>query len=207
MDYFDELMKILRRWDHLGSRITARGVRLICKTPHRGSMAYLHRVYEPLNEDQICLLEMKIGRRLPPALRTFYQKANGLSIFAGELAIQGLRHDYSRELTDEGAYQPGSLEYGNTLERIRGWSSDIVLFGWYPMDPGFNVYIHDGEDKVIMCPRRNIEPTLYEWPDFPTFLLTEADRLAKLFNEEGRLIDENMPTVPLEAIRRQEKIH
>ena len=207
MDYFDRLMKILRKWDHLGSRTTARGVRLIGKTPHRGSMAYFHDVYELLSEEQISLIEQKILRPLPSALRTFYRKANGLSIFSNELSIGGLRHDYSRELTDEGAYQPGSLEEGNLYERIQGYSNDMVFFGWYMMDPGFNVYIRDGEEKIIMCPRRQTEPTLYEWPDFETFLLSEAERLAALFNTEGRLIDNEIPTIPPEALRRHGQVH
>lgn len=207
MDYFDRILEVFEQWDHLGNRTTTRGVRLIGKTPDRGAMAYLHSVYEPLDDDQISLLEQKISRPLPPALRSFYQKANGLRMFSGELSIQGLRHDYSRELTDEGTYQPISLEYGNVLEEVQGYSSDMVFFGWYMMDPGFKVFIRDGEEKVIMCPRRHTEPTLCEWPSFETFLLSEANRLAKLFNENGCLIDEEIPTIPPDALRRQGHVH
>lgn len=203
MDYFDALMEILNRWAHLGSRVTQRGVRLIGQQLFRSEWSYLHCVYEPLDEAGLGKLQASLGRPLPPVLREFYAKANGLYLFNGingALGIQGLRHDYGRELCDE-SYQPVSLEYGNAIERVKGHSSDMTFFGWYKHD-GSNLYCRDGDSRVFMCPRLSVEPTLCEWPDFQTFLLSETERLAAFFSADGRQIDEKMPTIPPEALRR-----
>ncbi len=205
MDYFDEFMAILNRWAHLGSRIIQRGVRVIGKTLssiQQNKIVDMHDIYEPLDESSVLRLEAMLRKPLPPALRAFYRKANGLRIFGGELAIKGLRHDYSRELTDEGMYQPVSLEYGNTIERPKGYNREMTFFGWYYYDAS-KLYARSDDKRIFMCPRRTVEPTLCEWSDFQTFLLSEAERLAALFDEEGHLIDKDMPTIPLEALKRQ----
>jgi hypothetical protein len=209
MDYFDSLMEVLNRWVHLGSRTTERGVRLIGKMPsfiQKNKIIDMHLVYEPLDEASITRLENTIGKPLPPALRAFYRKANGLSIFGGKLSLKGLRHDYSRELTDEGMYQPVSLEYSNTIERLKGYDPAMTFFGWYSYDSS-KVYARSDDRRIFMCPRRTVEPTLCEWPDFETFLISEAERLAILFDKEGRLIDETVTGLPLEALRKSGQLH
>ena len=209
MNYFDSLMTVLNRWAHLGSRVTKRGVRLIGETPsliQKNKLITLHVVYEPLNETGILRLETILDHPLPTALRDFYSKANGLSIFGGMLSLQGIRHDYSRALTDEGMYQPVSLEYGNTTERPKGYTPNMTFFGWYDYD-GSKIYARTDDRRIFMCPRYTVEPTLCEWPDFQTFLLSEAERSADLFEEGGRMIDEEVPGVPLEALKRAGHLH
>lgn len=137
MHYFHSLMAILNRWAHLGNRKTPQGIRLIGQMPsliQRDKLIPMHVVYEPLDESDILRLETILGHALPSALRAFYTKANGFSIFGGILSMKGLRHDYSREINDKGIYQPVSLEYGNTIERPRGYSSDMTFFCWYDYD-------------------------------------------------------------------------
>jgi len=209
MYYFDSLMAILNRWAHLGNRMTQSGVRLIGETPsliQKNKSLILHVVYEPLDQVDILRLENIIAHSLPTALRDFYCRANGLNIFGGKLAMMGLRHDYSRALTDEGMYQPVSLEYGNTTERPKGYTPDMTFLGWYSYDAS-NVYARSGDKRIFMCPRYTVEPTLYEWPDFQIFLLSEAERLANLFDERGYMIDETDPGVPPEALKIARQMH
>jgi hypothetical protein len=209
MYYFDSLMAILNRWAYLGNRVTGRGIRLIGETPsliQKNKLITMHVVYEPLDEAGILHMEAILDHPLPAALRDFYSRANGLSIFGGMLSIKGFRHDYSRALTDEGMYQPVSLEYGNTTERPRGYTPDMTFFGWYSYDAS-KVYARSYDERIFMCPRYTVEPTLCEWPDFQTFLLSEAKRLADLFDERGHMLDEKVPGVPLEALKRAGRIH
>lgn len=166
----------------------------------------MHILYEPLDDAFISRLEMVIGKPLPPALSEFYRKANGFSIFGGKFSMKGLRHDYSRELTDEGMYQPVSLEYENTTKRPKGYTADMTFFGWYSYDCS-NIYTQAGDKRIFMCPRRTVKPTLCEWPDFDTFLLSEADRLAALFDEEGHMIDKSATGLPLEALQKIGEVH
>lgn len=166
----------------------------------------MHDIYEPLDESSISQLEEMIGKPLLPALRTFYGKANGLRIFGGKLSIQGLRHDNTRELTDEGMYQPVSLEYGNAMDHPKGYQPEMTFFGWYYYD-GSMLYARSDDERIFMCPQHAANPTLCEWPDFETFLLSEAERLASLFDNEGRLIDKDIPSIPPEALRRLGQVH
>jgi len=48
----------------------------------------------------------------------------------------------------------------------------------------------------MMCPRRTTEPVLYRWRSFAEMLLTEVNRLALMFDDQGYKIDESAPTIP-----------
>lgn len=194
MDYFDELLTILKRWDPLGSRITANGVRLIGHVPHVGTMAYLHRVYNPLKENDILEIEQQIRRTLPLALKYFFQRANGADLFVNQLSLFGLRNSYDRTLTDA-IYCPLAINTPNVRERVNGAPHNAVFFGFYAQD-GSNIFALNDDPRVFVCPRYAITPLLYEWPNFETFFLTEVKRLAALYDDQGRKRQADQPTVP-----------
>ena len=194
MDYFDELLTLLKQWDPLGSRITANGVRLIGHVPHVGAMAYLHSVYEPLRGRLILDLEEQIKHPLPMGLKHFFQRANGVRLFGNSLSIFGLRQSYDRTLSDA-VYQPISIVTCNVRERIRNAPNSAVFFGYYDWD-GSKLYMLNDDPRVFVCPRYAITPLLYEWPNFETFFLTEVKRLAALYDDQGRKRQADQPTVP-----------
>jgi hypothetical protein len=69
------------------------------------------------------------------------------------------------------------------------------------------IQARSNDNRIFMCQRYAVQPTLFEWPDFETFLLSEAERLASLFDERGHMLDENVSGLPLEAVRGGGKRH
>jgi len=82
----------------------------------------------------------------------------------------------------------------------------MTFFAWYSYDSS-KVYARSDDKRIFMCPRRTVEPTLCEWSDFETFLMSEAERLATLFDKQGRLIDETVTGLPLEALKKLVQVH
>lgn len=183
----------LRSLDDTGSRTLEDGTQLIRKNPPRRdgrfSESYLHEIYPGLREDQICQLEALIGRKLPSDLRTFYEQANGMSLFADSLSIGGLRQDYSRA---PGIRLPVSLEYGNVVEEPVGRAEagiDQVRFGFFSDDATELAIGLDGKRTIYALPRYELQPVLFEWPDLESMLLSEIDRMAALFKERNGAVN------------------
>ncbi|WP_157273828.1 SMI1/KNR4 family protein [Thiobacillus denitrificans] len=175
----DELMAL----DSEGSRTLPNGTRLICRRKP-GDLQYLHCIHGSLDASDIAILEQQIGRQLPPALRDFYLQANGLYLFADSLSIGGLRTDYSRK-ADDSAWQPVSLEYGNTLDRAPEIPSSWIAFGFYPADPGADVSYDEAGGRILATPRYKAAPILYQWTSLAEMLLSEVERLSALYRMKG----------------------
>src|SRR5690242_302565 len=114
--YFEEVIRLLDRWRHLGSREVSNGTRLIGHIPRVGSLAYLHVVHAGLSDSDIEQMEADIRRKLPQVLKEFYRRANGCHLFGGALSIYGLRRSYDRSL-DDTSRQPFSITTSNIRER------------------------------------------------------------------------------------------
>jgi hypothetical protein len=197
----DIIVQRLRGVDDTGTVTLRDGTLLIRKNPVRAdkrfSGSYLHEVYSSLSEEQIRELEMLIGRSLPPDLRNFFGQANGLNLFSGSLSIQGLRKNYTR---DPSIRLPISLEYGNVLDRPAGQlkeNMDHVRFGFFSAGDGAELAIKLRGDRTIYAfPRYELGPTLFEWPDLETMLLSEIDRMTSLFKEGSGAVDPLNPFPP-----------
>ena len=192
--YLDDIIAKLRALNDAGFKQVSNGTLLIGKLPPlpdgSGAHAYLHVLYAPINGEQIDMLEKKIARSIPANIRDLLQHCNGLSLFCGSLSIGGLRFNYSRKLSDE-ERQPVSLEYGNVIERpLEGEAgqeryadnSQEIRFGFYSKDNGFDVVMKlTGDRRVYAVPRDRMGPVLYEWPDLPTMLTSEVERMSELY--------------------------
>jgi len=198
----------LRSLDDSKSRPLQDGTLLIRKNPPRRdkmfSESYLHEIYAGLREDQIRQLETLIGRNLPPDLRKFYEQANGMSLFAGSLSIQGLRQDYSR---DPSVRLPISLEYGNVLDTPAGQAKedlDQIRFGFFSAGDGAEIAIKlDGRRTIYAFPRYELKPILFEWSNLESMLFSEIDRMIALFKELKGAVDPLNPLSPPWAPRGQ----
>lgn len=184
--YMQGIVEALMALDSEGSRTLPNGTRLIRYRESRepGDLMYLHGLYGPLDASGIALLERQIARALPIALRDFYQQANGLFLFAGSLKMTGLRGDYSRK-ADDSAWQPVSLEYGNTLNRALEIPPTWIAFGFYPADPGADVSYDESDGRIVATPRYKATPILYQWSSLPEMLMNEVQRLSALYRQAG----------------------
>jgi hypothetical protein len=145
-----------------------------------------------LNDNDIDRLERQLGITLSESLREFYRRWNGIKLFAYSLNIYGLRHSFVRK-GDE-AWQPFSLLTPNLQERPIDADDELVFFGGYRRD-GSDLAMRESSPKVFRCARYSAQP-LNEWPSFDEMLISEVERLSRLFDEHGRKRDPTAPTTP-----------
>jgi hypothetical protein len=194
MDVFQELIKQIETdYAPKGHRtVAAVGARLFGKT-RKGKDTWLHAVFAPLKDGDIDTLEQQVGLAIPESLRRLYRITNGLNLFSDELSIDGLRRSFAR--TADNAWQPYSLVEPNTLERPSGATKDELFIGGYSYD-GSRIKLNLKTGKVAACQAEAAKEVFAQWPDLPTFLRKEYERLAKLFDDELDLIDPDASTLP-----------
>jgi len=193
MDYFAQVLRVIKRAKTFGFRTLSNGTRLYGRVPHVGPEAWLHSVFPPLTSKQMIDVETRIRNKLPLVLRDFLGKTNGLKLFSFTFAIEGLRENYVRQ-SDAAWQQPYSIETHNTRERLADSQPSFIFFGFYDSD-GSLLYMDSTNEKVYRCSARSSKP-LNEWPDFWEMLVNEATRLQTLFDDMGRKLDEDAPTTP-----------
>jgi hypothetical protein len=114
-------------------------------------------------------------------------------MFFRTFALYGLRKDFTR-VGDE-ARQPFDIRTPNTFERPKDADRNILIIGGYSKD-GSKILLDVNDGKIFRCERYHAKKILNEWPDLWTMLDEESNRLSKLFNEKGILIDGDSSTTP-----------
>jgi hypothetical protein len=142
----------------------------------------LHITYAPLSESDVPTLVAAIGRYVPGVFAALYFQTNGLSLFATELSIHGLRRTNMR--AGNAGRQPFSIVTPNTIERPRRAQDDWVFFASY-LEDGSTVAICGDSGRVLRClpPKAH---ALAEWGSIDEFLLSEIQRIDLLYDEAGR---------------------
>lgn len=186
--------EIANRWAWLGSCTLKNGTKIIGHVKHVGSEAYFNEIYSCISDEEIFKLEKRLKRQLPPFFKEFLKYANGINLFSDSLSIEGYRTDYSRE--GDATIQPYSLHVSNIYERPEDANSSQFFFGSYSWD-GPILYTDPAKSPKIYRSSMDSVTPLNEWPDFETFLLSEVERLSKLFDENGVKIDPDLPTTPV----------
>ena len=190
--YYDQIMGVILDAERLGSRKLSNGVRLIGHVPHIAPEAYFHVIYPPLDDSQIAILEEQIHRPLPSELKEFYKWSNGIKLFAYALTIDGLRHSYVR--SGEEVWQPFGMDVPNVRERPADAGDSFVFFGGYEWD-GSTLGMSPDSPVVHRCTSQSAK-SINSWPSFGDMLIAEVRRLSSMFDESGRKLNEDIPTVP-----------
>jgi hypothetical protein len=180
---------LLLRYSSLGHEINEEW-ELIGKAPHIAPLAWLHRFYKGLSDDQIALMENQIRMRVPNVLRDLFYETNGLKFFNTTFSISGYVYLFKREI---GYWQPFSIKT-DFLERPKNATQNQFYFGGWDWD-GSKAYLDIETNKVYRCARRDASP-LNEWDNLEKFLLTEYERLVSIHDEEGKPLNPNLPTTP-----------
>ncbi|MES4793016.1 MAG: hypothetical protein C4321_08570 [Chloroflexota bacterium] len=175
---------ILDLWKPCGARILSSGTELICHTPWISREAWLHIIYRPLDIEAISTMEKALRRPLPPDLKEFYFRANGIHVFSDAFAIDGLRKNFAR--VGDASWQPYSLVHSN-LESFPRCPEEYLFFGSYE-DGSKVAYVHPDETSDVIQVDCDTGQVLAEWPDFWTWLLTELERVSEHFDVRGRRI-------------------
>lgn len=190
----EPLLARIDRWEHLGVHRDKRGSRLVGHTPRDFPDAYLHTVVAPLKASDW----KSYGVELPPHLKEVYSECNGLHLFGTSLCVYGIRSHFRRDAS--AAFEPFDLlrhsEESRTVHHpLKGNHADErVFFAGYDWDNS-HAYTLPDDGTVYFCEAGSAEATV-KWPSVMDYLLSEYDRIAKLYDEEGYPIDEMAPTTP-----------
>jgi hypothetical protein len=197
MNYFEEVKKVLYKFENLGLETSLNGSILIGKAPHIAEFAWLNSVYKVLNEEDIAQLEKELETNIPTVYKSFLLKdSNGLSMFVSKFSLYGMRKEIGR--TIEASRQPFSLTTPNTIERPKNAKENHFFIGGYKWD-GSKLYIDKETGKVHYCGRWDAT-SLYEWNSFQEMLVSEAKRITNLFDDKGIILDEDVHTTPIEIL-------
>ncbi len=193
MSILEGLRQRFESAESFGYEETQWGARLYGHLPHVAEQAWFHRFYQGLTLQQVEELEGRVGVPFPHDFRQFLMESNGLSMFDRSLTISGLRKDYSRG--PEAGSLPFALETGNNIERPAGCPASYLFIGNY-FDDGSTLVIDRESGRIHWLARYQPGPLLRSWPNLKEMLESEADRLARLFDERGHLLDPNGSTLP-----------
>jgi hypothetical protein len=191
-NYFETVKKQLGKYNHLGEQILQDGTLLIGKAKHIAEQAWLHGIYQPLNNVEIEKLEQDIQIKIPLDYKFFLANySNGLNIFVDVFSLDGLRKRNSRNKED--AYQPYSIINPNTKERLVDADCEMFFIGGYNWD-GSLLYMKN--NKVYRCSNENTIP-INTWDSFSEMIKSEVFRICSLYDQNGIEINKDYPTIPI----------
>jgi hypothetical protein len=180
-------------WEKSGCKTLPNGTRLICHVPHVGTEAWLHEIYHGLQEDTISELEHRINKKFPEEFNELLKYMNGINIFSDSLSIWGYRSSYVR-IGDE-SIQPYDLVDLNK-EREELIPENWLLFGSYSWDGSIMVLDLNRTSKRVIRVDRDTNKVYNEWTDLFSWFSSEVDRLSVIFDDLGKKIHEDSPTIP-----------
>lgn len=162
------------------------GALLIGRQPWRGPLAHLHIFYSGLDEAGVDELERLYGRAMPPRLRAFYERWNGLSLFEGSVSIYGLVRHFTR---DPEAHNP--LDPKVAAHCFPGFHPEWHRLGYFAVG-GIALFTRraiiacDAADRVVLL-RQGDEAALRRYADLFEALAMISTELAAFWDEKGAL--------------------
>jgi hypothetical protein len=191
--YLETLHQMVGRWSHLGVSEFADGTRLVGHIPQKGSGAYLHRLFGPLQDDLIDSIEQRISQPVHRSLREFYHYHNGCILFSQAVFVYGLRSSYDRSDLDAMASSPFDIIV-----------PAITHIAMSPSGRGTAVCKYEDSSIVFLEPDGAIcrvlagsyNKAVNRWSDLGSWLLSEFRRLEPFFDSTGVAMTPRIDTVP-----------
>jgi hypothetical protein len=180
-------------WEKAGCKTLPNGTRLICHVPHVGTEAWLHEIYHGLQEDIISELEHRINKKFPEEFNELLKYMNGINIFSDSFSIWGYRSSYVK-VGDE-SIEPYDLVDLNG-EREDFIPENWLLFGSYSWDGSIMVLDLNSTSERVLRVDRDTNKVYNEWTDLFSWFSSEVDRLSLIFDDLGKKINEDSPTIP-----------
>jgi hypothetical protein len=196
MDKWKSILRVLEKWENLGEKTTSMGTRLIGHVPHVAPEAWFHQVFWSLQNSEIIGIEAQLNCLLPASFKGFLAITNGLKVFSNNLSIYGKRYSYDRQ--GDKCWQPYDLvDHTGKYEKPVNRPLGVVFIGGYSMDGSRLFFNADSScPECIYRTSREEFKILNTWPDFWTMLENEVNRLASLFDENGKLTVAKEKLVP-----------
>jgi hypothetical protein len=195
MENSDKIMQLLLKFSPLGTKRNEKtGALLVGPAPHIAPKAWLNHIFDPTDDRCVNELEEEMNIKIPSSYVDFLTHfSNGLGILCGTISLFGYRFNYIR--TEEFIWQPFSPIEVNKYEKPQNSTSDMFFFGFYNWGYGSYLYMTPDE-KVHFC-SRNDATSLFTWNSLSEMLVSEIERLYKLFDSKGVAIDKSQPTTPV----------
>ena len=162
---FEEKIK-----EYCGDSVEFEGAKHYYHMPNLGEDRYLHRLFKPLNEDD---LKENMQEYIPdahPDLIRLWKQYNGIDLFMGYIYIYGLEND-----EDDYEYGPCNIVYctNNNLIKLHndGINAPNIQFcGGYASGNAL-IYIKNKRDKFYLIRMKDYKPlqvfdTLEEFIDY-----------------------------------------
>lgn len=160
-----------------GDAESANGAKLIGHRPDVAPRAFVHVLYKGLEDEELDILESRLGTNLPVYLRTFYKCCNGMMIYLGRLRFLGY---VPLDAENVGVHNfPSNIVTPNLSARLKGLSPKDLVFAWYKTDGSYAVLEDSGH--VCRYDVMNGGGLLECWTNFEGWLLSEIDRLQSDF--------------------------
>lgn len=187
------VLEKLNAFERLGVKDFSDGSVMIGRAPHIAPQAWLHRIYRPLNMEEINLLEKGIGKRIPGPYKEFLKHSNGLGIFNTTFCLYGLKISYDR--LNQEINEPFDIVDPNKYAAPVIAPTELVI-GGYDWDD--SLLLIDQESGLVSLRSNKEQDLLYEWSSFNEMLEWEVKRLFTLFDDNGKEKDKNQSTLPKE---------
>ncbi len=193
-NYKSEALNLIYRFKHLGTEHSSDEAILIGKAPHIGTMAWLNILYPVIDIKELDFLSNELKTGVPQEYADFLLSfSNGLNILSSTFSLYGLRRQINRD-AKANVRQPYSIITPNVFERPNNAKDSYFFIGGYNWD-GSHLYI-DKETNFVHCCERWDAKSKLQWSSFGEMLLSELNRLYKLFDEDGKELDEDKKTIP-----------
>jgi hypothetical protein len=187
----NNIMIPLLRWREGGIKELTNGTILICNVPHIAPQAWLHRLYNGLDETEISNLEETV--KLPYDFISFLRVFNGFHLFSNSISIWGKRKSYERK--GENIFQPHDLLDLN--QELKGEiPSSWLVIGSYPWDGSKIAYDLEKDEKKVFRFDAETGEIYNTWESIFERLNIEIERLSAYFDSKGIEIEEDIPTTP-----------
>jgi hypothetical protein len=180
---YDFALQVVGEARDLGYEMRPDGAQVFGRVPHVAPLAWLHRVYPPLQEHDIALLEGQLNRPIPSEYRSWLQLGNGFDAFSGAFVLYGRRSDYSRRPT---VVQPFDLDLPNVLERLPDANKDAFFIGSV-LNAEYLLYVAPATGEVYACGRRSAV-SMASWESVHMLVISVMGTLRTAFDGEGRAL-------------------
>jgi hypothetical protein len=174
--FFQEIIKQLLLVSNGGDTENDMGTKLIGHSPIIAPRAFIHVVFQPLNESDLEDFITNLGRKVPEQLKSLLSFANGMMIFSGTIRVLGFLPNRKKGEVTVHNY-PSDIMIPNVSARINGLSSDDVVIAWYKEDGSYVVSQKSG--IVTRFDVLGNGEEMQSWSDINTWLISEIIRLNK----------------------------
>lgn len=180
----DELLRLLQTGLDASPEYVGGGL-LLCHRRSVAPLAYLHRIYPVLTQQEVSELESRLARPIPADHRAFLQTIGNGARFYSAFGLNGLVRRIDRSMGD-GLGQPISLDYGNVNERPRGLDDDTVAIGGMVGWSSRGVLVMDRRGSIALVHPVDGQDVAASWDNLDNMLRSEIARLSPLHDSSGR---------------------